>query len=65
VFDLSAVTRDQLEALGVRGFLPVTQVAERQGQLGLPIISLQGLGKTGPSPRPVAFFNLGHMRPLR
>ena len=65
VFDLSQVSRDQLEALGVRGFLPVSQVNQRQGQLGLPIISLQGLGKTGPSPRPVAFFNLGPVRPLR
>ncbi|XP_037085548.1 flt3-interacting zinc finger protein 1-like [Pollicipes pollicipes] len=59
------VSREQLEGLGVRGFLPVSQVNQRQGQLGLPIISLQGLGKTGPSPRPVAFFNLGPVRPLR
>ncbi|XP_037085553.1 uncharacterized protein LOC119106060 [Pollicipes pollicipes] len=65
VFDLSQVSREQLEGLGVRGFLPVSQVNQRQGQLGLPIISLQGLGKTGPSPRPVAFFNLGPVRPLR
>lgn len=65
VFDLAMVSRDQLEELGVRGFLPVSQVNQRQGQLGLPIISLDGLGKSGPSPRPAGFFNLGPMRLLR
>ncbi|XP_037077109.1 uncharacterized protein LOC119098293 [Pollicipes pollicipes] len=40
-------------------------VGQRRGQLGLPVVGVNGIGKMGPSPRPVAFFSLGQAWPLR
>ncbi|KAF0302828.1 hypothetical protein FJT64_025110 [Amphibalanus amphitrite] len=65
VFDLSVANAARLDALGVCGFLPVSKLGENRGQLGLPVVSVQGITKMGPSPRPVAFFHLGEAFSLR
>ena len=65
VFDLSAANAARLDDLGVCGFLPVSKLGENRGQLGLPVVNVQGITKMGPSPRPVAFFHLGEAFPLR